>query len=129
MTMATAVEARVPFLDQEFIKMAMGLPSDLKLKESTHKYILKKAVETLLPKEVISRRKQGFGAPVNEWFESSLLAWSKKKILDFAKRTDYFDVPAMELFVKNANGQLSWFLLNFVLWHEMWIERREIDLP
>ncbi len=129
MTMATAVESRVPFLDQKFVNLAMGIPQSLKYKNKTLKYLLKKAVGPILPPEIINRPKQGFGVPVADWFQNLLLDWSHKKILDFAKRTDYFNPAALQDFLHQTQGRMSWFLLNTVLWHEMWIEGKEINLP
>lgn len=129
MTMATAVEARVPFLDQEFVRLAMSIPQSLKYKNKTLKYLLKKAVEPVLPREVIYRKKQGFAVPVEAWFQKDLKGWAEKKIMDFVRRTDYFDDASMRSYLRTANPKMWWFLLNFVLWHEVWIEQREVFLP
>src|SRR5260370_15454135 len=67
-TMATSVEARVPFLDHHLIEYAMSLPRSLKVKGSTGKHILKRALESVLPADVLYKPKRGFGAPVREWF-------------------------------------------------------------
>ena len=67
-TMATSVEARVPFLDHHLIEYAMNLPRELKVKGRTGKHILKRALEPILPAEVLYQPKRGFGAPVREWF-------------------------------------------------------------
>jgi asparagine synthase (glutamine-hydrolysing) len=127
MTMATSVESRVPFLDHKFVEMAMMIPKSIKYKNQTLKYILKKALEPVLPHDVIYRKKQGFGAPVNAWFQDRLGRWATQKILDFAKRTDIFDRDRLENFLAWDHTQRNWFLLNFVLWHEKWIENREYD--
>ncbi len=129
MTMATAVEARVPFLDQEFVQLAMSIPQSLKYKDHTLKYLLKKAVEPILPHEVIYRKKQGFGVPVESWFQKDLKDWAEKKIMDFVHRTDYFDQTAMRSYLQAAGPKMGWFLLNFVLWHERWIEKKEVFVP
>src|SRR5207237_1105577 len=63
-TMATSVEARVPFLDHHLIEYAMNLPRDLKVKGRTGKHILKRALESVLPPDVLYQPKRGFGAPV-----------------------------------------------------------------
>ncbi|HJZ79094.1 MAG TPA: asparagine synthase (glutamine-hydrolyzing), partial [Pyrinomonadaceae bacterium] len=67
-TMATSVEARVPFLDHQLIEYAMDLPRGLKVKGQTGKHILKRALESILPADVLYKPKRGFGAPVREWF-------------------------------------------------------------
>src|SRR6185503_19853940 len=67
-TMATSVEARVPFLDHHLIVYAMSLPRELNVKGQTGKHILKRALEGVLPADVLYKPKRGFGAPAREWF-------------------------------------------------------------
>src|SRR6266576_18870 len=67
-TMANSVEARVPFLDHHLIEYAMSLPRELKIKGQSGKYILKRALGSVLPADVLYQPKRGFGAPVREWF-------------------------------------------------------------
>jgi asparagine synthase (glutamine-hydrolysing) len=71
-SMACSLEVRAPFLDYELVEFVMGLPPGLKLKGLTSKYILKKAMKNLLPKEVIQRKKKGFGVPIAKWVKGSL---------------------------------------------------------
>ena len=68
LTMAHAVEARVPFLDHDVVDFATRLPPSYKLQDGVGKRILKKAAEPYLDHDLIYRRKQGFGAPMEEWF-------------------------------------------------------------
>jgi asparagine synthase (glutamine-hydrolysing) len=72
LSMAANLEVRVPFLNKELLEMSARIPASLKIKGLTRKYILKKAVEKLLPKEVIWRKKAGFGAPVRSWVRGPL---------------------------------------------------------
>ena len=72
MTMAHGLEGRVPFLDKEMVEMAASIPSKIKLKKLTTKYILKKSVEPLLSRKIVHRRKHGFAVPVSEWFRNEL---------------------------------------------------------
>jgi len=71
MTMATSVEARVPFLDHKLVEFALQIPSNLKYKNGITKHVLKKACEGILPNDVIYRKKMGFAAPTSRWFKSS----------------------------------------------------------
>jgi asparagine synthase (glutamine-hydrolysing) len=71
-SMAHGLEVRVPFLDYEFVEWAASLPSSLKLRGRESKAILKKALEPLLPKEVLYREKMGFAVPLDIWFRGSL---------------------------------------------------------
>ena len=68
LTMAHAVEARVPFLDHDVVDFATRLPPSYKLRDGVGKQVLKKAAEPYLDHDMIYRRKQGFGAPMEEWF-------------------------------------------------------------
>jgi asparagine synthase (glutamine-hydrolysing) len=71
-SMAANLEVRVPFLNREMIEMAARMPPRLKLKGLTRKYVLKKALEKVLPREVIWRKKAGFGAPIRSWLRGPL---------------------------------------------------------
>ena len=67
MTMAHSLELRVPFLDIEIAKLSEKIPDNLKYKNGTTKYILRKAFETVLPKETAERKKLGFPTPIKQW--------------------------------------------------------------
>lgn len=71
-SMAHSLEVRGPFLDYELLEWAAGLPTDLKLKGGTGKYILKKGLEADLPEEILYRRKMGFAVPLERWFRGPL---------------------------------------------------------
>jgi asparagine synthase (glutamine-hydrolysing) len=71
-TMANSVEERAPLLDVDIIDFAFNLPPSLKIKNNQEKYLLRKAVSNLLPKEIINRPKKGFGTPVGSWMENEL---------------------------------------------------------
>ncbi len=71
MSMMVGVEARVPFLDFELIRVMNSIPPDMKIKGKNQKYILKKAMETDLPSEVVHRQKAGFSLPIRAWIKQS----------------------------------------------------------
>jgi len=71
-SMACSLEVRAPFLDHELVEFVMGLPSRWKLKGLASKYLLKKAMKTVLPEEVIQRKKKGFGVPIAKWVKGPL---------------------------------------------------------
>lgn len=71
-SMAANLEVRAPFLNKELVELSARIPSSLKIKGLKRKYILKKAAETFLPKDVIWRKKAGFGAPVRSWLRGRL---------------------------------------------------------
>lgn len=123
MSMATSIEARVPYLDHRFVGRVMSIPEAIKLDGyRTTKHLFKAAVRGLIPDEIIDRPKQGFGVPVEAWMQRRLGGVVERKLTDFAARTDYFDAAAVHSLTRQRDP-LTWYLLNFVLWHELWIER------
>jgi asparagine synthase (glutamine-hydrolysing) len=72
-SMAVNLEVRVPFLNYELVELAARMPTRLKLHGLKRKYILKRVAERLLPKDVVWRKKAGFGAPIRSWLRGPLL--------------------------------------------------------
>jgi asparagine synthase (glutamine-hydrolysing) len=72
MSMATSLETRVPLIDHKVVEFAFQIPGHLKLKGMTTKWILKKTMERLLPKENIYRSKEGFSIPIKHWLRNEL---------------------------------------------------------
>jgi len=124
MSMAVSLEARVPFLDHKFVELAMSIPEAVKTRNGELKYILKKAVNGLIPQDLINRKKQGFGVPIHEWFFDELGELTRKKLLVFSNRTGFFDTAYVETLLEANKGWKLWYILNFALWHERWIEGR-----
>jgi len=72
-SMLNSLEVRAPFLDIELVDFLRRLPVRMKLRGSTSKWILRRCAESLLPKEVLTRRKQGFAVPIGQWFRDNVL--------------------------------------------------------
>jgi asparagine synthase (glutamine-hydrolysing) len=72
MTMATSLECRVPLLDHELVELAARIPSRVKVAGGELKHVMKKALEGILPKEILYRSKRGFGAPMGAWLKAEL---------------------------------------------------------
>jgi asparagine synthase (glutamine-hydrolysing) len=70
--MAAGVEVRVPFLDNDLVRLANALPAHLKQRGRQGKWVLKKAIERHLPCEILHRPKAGFGAPLRRWLQRDL---------------------------------------------------------
>jgi asparagine synthase (glutamine-hydrolysing) len=97
MTMAASLEARVPLLDHELIEFVQKIPANLKLNGTETKYIFKKALEGIVPREILYREKQGFGVPINEWINRQLKERLRAELLE--KRTlerGYFEAEYIE---------------------------------
>jgi asparagine synthase (glutamine-hydrolysing) len=71
-SMAVSLEVRAPLLDHRLMEMVARMPSSLKLRSRQGKYIFKKALETVLPREILYRAKQGFAVPLDHWFRNEL---------------------------------------------------------
>ena len=71
MSMTCSLESRVPFLDHLLVEFAAGVPDHMKLRGGVGKYILKRAVEDLLPREIVYRKKMGFPTPLRQWLMDS----------------------------------------------------------
>ena len=72
MTMAASLECRVPMLDHDLVELAARLPSRFKIRGRESKYILKRALDGLLPRRTLDRPKRGFGAPIGAWLTAEL---------------------------------------------------------
>lgn len=121
MSMAVALEARVPFLDHKFVAYSMSIPAALKIKNREPKYLLKKAVEKILPYDVIYRKKQGFGAPVYDWFLDELGVMAKTEIDVFIEKTNLLNKVMIDSYFEKKEGTKIWYILNFVLWYKQYI--------
>jgi asparagine synthase (glutamine-hydrolysing) len=128
MSMAASIESRVPFLDHTFVEFASRIPDRLKIRKGVQKYVLKKAVEDLLPREIIYRKKMGFPTPVRSWLRSTradglFTALQSKDGLV----AHYFDLHAVNgLIARNRAGiedctDRIWRLLTFQIWGQVFI--------
>ncbi len=125
MTMANSVEARSPLLDQNVIELAGRIPSRLKINRGESKYVFKKALEKMIPREILYRKKQGFGVPISEWINTELKVRMRETLLDGAAISRIYLRPShIELLLKeNAEGRRDnsfaiWALFMLELWHQ-----------
>ncbi len=129
MSMAASIEARVPFLDPDYMRVVEALPASLKIRGRVQKYAHKLAVAKWLPPEVIRRRKRGFETPIDRWFRSELAGYVRTMLLspDAACRS-YFQPTAIDALIgehmnRRHNHQRQLFsLLMFELWHRRFID-------
>jgi asparagine synthase (glutamine-hydrolysing) len=128
-SMANSLEARSPFLDHKVIEFAASLPENLKMRRFETKSLLKKAAAKLVPREVIYRRKMGFGVPVGNWFRGEIKNFVRDILLSekslnrgIAKR------EIVETYVKEHTEAERdhtfqiWTLLMLELWFQKFID-------
>jgi len=127
-TMASSIEARVPFLDHALVEFTMRIPTELKIRGGQSKYLLKKAMTGILPDEIIHRPKQGFGAPVREWLRADLYAPAFEGVMRSRLREEnLLDYDHVErLFRAHRAGGRDhswhlWTLYNLSRWYDHWI--------
>ena len=131
MSMATGVEVRVPFLDEDLIAFAATIPDNFKQRFGVGKWILKKAMEPYLPKSILYRPKTGFGAPLRSWISGPLKTYvddvlSKERLT----RRNIFEATAVRnLIEKNDKGMGDFSYTIFsILCIEIWCTHF-IDAP
>jgi asparagine synthase (glutamine-hydrolysing) len=125
MSMACSIESRVPFLDHTFVEFAARVPDHLKIHENSGKYIMKRAVEDLLPRDIIYRKKMGFPTPLRQWFRERKSDPLFGLLLDRnAFLADYINLDYVrELVGRHRSGTEDatdriWRLLNLQVWGE-----------
>jgi len=124
MSMANSLEARVPLLDHRLIEFAMQIPAGLKMKGLETKYILKKAMEGIVPREILYREKQGFGVPIGDWINAQLRSRIHSDLSDrrFQER-GYFEKSYIKTILdEHSSGRRDrshelWVLWMLELWH------------
>ncbi len=131
MSMAHSIEAREPLLDHKLIEFAQSIPASLKLHGYVSKHILKQAARGIVPDEIINRPKQGFGVPINKWFNNELRDLLHDTLTDSRTRQRGLLNQQMVLALldehrrgRRDNSRHLWGLLTLELWHRAFIDRQ-----
>lgn len=128
-SMLCSLETRAPLLDHELIEFSAKIPHGLKLNNGEKKYIFKKAMEGILPEEILNRAKMGFNMPLSSWFKGDLSSYSRDILLDrkcidrglFSKK----GIEALLSSHRKKRRDLSlkiWALLFFEHWCRNWLD-------
>jgi asparagine synthase (glutamine-hydrolysing) len=121
-SMACSLEVRVPFLAPGFVAAAMRLPAELKLRNLTRKYALKKLMRDRLPRRVLHRKKRGFNAPVSVWMRGALHDHFTQLMEEHASSLVDLGSPLWKrLWREHCSGEVDhgyklWTVLSLVLW-------------
>ncbi len=129
-SMLTSLETRVPLLDHVLVELVARMPERMKFRAGSGKYVLKRAMTSDLPPEVLTRRKMGFGVPLAAWFRGQLRQFVKDVLLDRrARQRGVLQPRAVEALVdshlrrgRDVSPQL-WSLICFELWCRTWLDR------
>jgi asparagine synthase (glutamine-hydrolysing) len=131
MSMANSIESRVPFLDHPFVEFAARVPDHMKLRNGEGKYILKRAIEDLLPHEIIYRKKMGFPTPLRSWLQNP----KSDRLFDILRDpggilASYIDRAELDSLIERQRSghedctDRIWRLLNFQLWGDIFLTGR-----
>lgn len=128
MTMATSIELRVPFLDHVLVEYAASLPVSYKIKGNETKYLLKHAMESRLPKELLYRTKKGFPVPLSRWLREKADG-VREVLLDSGSACKaFFEPSVLEQIIQeheqtqNDMSDLLWPFLVFEYWHKAYMK-------
>jgi asparagine synthase (glutamine-hydrolysing) len=122
-SMANSLEVRCPLLDHQLVELIAQIPSGLKLNRGRGKYIFKKALEPVLPQEILTRRKWGFGVPLHKWFRNELKDFTYDTV--FSTPDPYLNYRFLtQCWNQHQSGQRNWSsvfwtVLMFKTWQEV----------
>jgi asparagine synthase (glutamine-hydrolysing) len=132
MTMANSIELRVPFLDHKVLEFAASLPSHFKLHRFATKHIAKQALSSLVPQEILKRKKAGFPVPYSAWMRTSLKSWLHDVLLDRTTvNRGYFQSSTILRLLQahDRSGEYSKELFSLAvleLWHRTFLDSRHV---
>lgn len=128
-TMLSSVEARAPYLDRSVTRFALSLPPNLRVHRFTTKWVLKKAAEKWIPRDVIYRRKRGLSVPVANWINGGLRGEVDKLLApDRLRSHGINDVYVHQLLADHRSGRANnakalWALVMLEAWFERWADK------
>jgi asparagine synthase (glutamine-hydrolysing) len=125
MSMAHALEVRVPFLDHEFVEFCCTIPSGMKLEGLKTKAIFRSAMAGILPDHIRMRGKQGYSLPIKNWLRGELRDYMEESFASSEIIGEYFDpafirsLIAEHMQMKANHNHVLWALLNLTVWHKL----------
>ena len=127
-TMASSIEARVPFLDHHLVELTMEMPDSIRFGKNGFKSVLKDAIRDDIPADTLNRKKRGFDAPMSQWLRGGFGVDAEQQILaSVLVKAGTLDASFIKsLFLEHRAGHeraiFIWVIYNLVQWHRYWIE-------
>lgn len=135
-SMAHSLEARTPFLDKKFMELALSVPSKIRTKRFDLKYLLRRVVADVLPRELLHARKKGFVLPLPLWLRGKLRPLVMYFLnRDYLKKQEIFQPEVYERYVvPHLEGRADfhhqiWIFLMFQIWHHVFMKGNSVDKP
>ena len=117
-SMMNSLEVRAPFLDIDLVNFVRKIPYAYKYRKGQSKYILKKALESILPNNILYRSKKGFGVPIGKWFKEGTLALDKNSPLPLLNSKFILSSIAEHKKNKTDNRAFLWNVWLFQKWNQ-----------
>lgn len=134
MSMAHSLEVRAPFVDYKLVEYAARIPAKYKLNGQRLKYILRRVGSRYLPKELVRRKKQGFGFPLGMWMRSELREFLQRLFSEsrFIERGIFHEHYVRQILDEHLSGKVDhnyriWILINLEIWHRLYLENQTVD--
>ena len=134
MSMAASIESRVPFLDHAFVEYVTAIPGRLKLHGWRTKAVLRRALQDVVPREVLARRKMGFPVPIGRWLRSPFWPVVQEFVLGRrALRRGLFEPGALRRLAEEhrsgaaEHGDRLWLLVNLEIWQRIFLDGEDVQ--
>lgn len=134
MSMATSLECRVPLLDHELVELAASMPAEVKIRGGRLKHVLKEAVTSLLPRDILERKKRGFGTPMGAWLKLDLAPLVRGLLSESVinRRGLFHSATVQELIASHEANRIDGTdrllaLLNLEIWSRLYVDGRAPD--
>jgi len=135
-SMGVSLEARIPLLDHRVVEFVWRLPLDMRVRNGTTKWLLRRLLYRYVPPELLERPKMGFGVPVGKWLRGPLREWAEELLREDKLRREGFlhPSPVRRLWEEHLSGRQNWQyhlwgVLMFQAWLETWGRRSRAFSP
>ena len=132
MSMAVSLECRVPLLDHQLVELAASMPAAIKVRGGRLKHVLKESLGDLLPKDILDRKKRGFGTPMGAWLKKELAPLLRCLLApEVVQARGLFRQPVVDQLVADHEANridgtdILLALLNLEIWSRVYLDHRE----
>ena len=132
MSMAVSLECRVPLLDHELVQLAAAMPGSIKVRGGRLKHVMKESLADLLPRDILDRKKRGFGTPMGAWLKGELAPMLRHLLApEVVRARGLFNPPVIERLmadhraarIDGTDALLA--LMNLEIWSRVYLDRRD----